>query len=77
LAAKKKKERIQKAFKEGLEYQVALPFCYTWMARTEKEYEAYAKGYVRITHPQFKVIDVDINKRIAICIQERPEGDSK
>lgn len=70
MATRKKKEKVQKAFKEGLEYRVALPFCYTWMARTEKEYEAYAKGYVRATHPEFKVISVDRKKQVAICVKE-------
>ncbi|WP_457786516.1 hypothetical protein [Geobacillus sp. Geo 8.1] len=70
MAAKKKKERIQKAFKEGLEYQVDLPFCYTWMARTEKEYEAYATGYIKIVHPEFKVIGVDREKQVVICVKE-------
>ncbi|QOR83827.1 hypothetical protein D9545_08275 [Geobacillus stearothermophilus] len=77
MATRKKKEKVQKAFKEGLEYPVALPFCYTWMARTEKEYEAYARGYIRIVHPEFKVIEVDKKKQVVVCIKERPEGDSK
>ncbi|MBB6285240.1 hypothetical protein [Geobacillus subterraneus] len=68
--ATRRKEKIQKAFKEGLEYRVALPFCYTWMARTEKEYEAYATGYIKIVHPEFKVIDVDREKQAAICVKE-------
>ncbi|MED3747588.1 hypothetical protein P4521_05260 [Geobacillus stearothermophilus] len=47
------------------------------MARTEKEYEAYARGYIRIVHPEFKVIEVDKEKQVVVCIKERPEGDSK
>lgn len=74
MATRKKKERIQKVFKEGLEYPVALPFCYAWMARTAKEYEAYAKGYVRATHPEFKVIEVDREKQVAICIKEEQDA---
>ncbi|ADI25313.1 hypothetical protein [Geobacillus sp. C56-T3] len=67
---RKKKEKVQKAFKEGLEYRVAFPFCYTWMARTEKEYEAYATGYIKIVHPEFKVIGVDREKQVVICVKE-------
>ncbi|BBW99043.1 hypothetical protein [Geobacillus subterraneus] len=63
-----KKKQVEKVHKPGLEYEVAIPYCYTWMARTKQEYIGYVQGYVRASHPGFRVVRIEKGK--AICVKE-------
>ncbi|AWO74941.1 hypothetical protein P9726_00520 [Geobacillus stearothermophilus] len=67
-----KKKPVEKAHKPGLEYEVAIPHCYTWLARTKQEYIGYVMGYVRASHPGFRVVRIEKGK--AICIKEEQQS---
>jgi hypothetical protein len=52
-----------------LEYRIAIPHCYRWMAAGNKKlYIAYVIGYVKRSHPNLKV--KQIKGRYAICIKK-------
>ncbi|WPZ17836.1 hypothetical protein UM396_14720 [Geobacillus subterraneus] len=65
------KKLVEKAYKPGLEYEVAIPHCYTWFARTKQEYIGYVMGYVRASHPGFRVVRIEKGK--VICVKEAQE----
>lgn len=51
-----------------MEYRIAIPHCYTWMARNRKEYIAYIKGYIKSSHPGLKPVRVE--GRYVICVKK-------
>jgi hypothetical protein len=52
-----------------MEYRIAIPHCYTWMAAGNKKlYIAYIKGYIKSSHPGLKPKRVE--GRYVICIKE-------
>lgn len=63
-----RKKPVEKAYRQGLEYEVAIPHCYKWLARTKQEYIGYVMGYVRASHPGFRVVRIE--KGRAICAKE-------
>ncbi|AKM19832.1 hypothetical protein GARCT_02581 [Geobacillus sp. 12AMOR1] len=63
-----RKKPVEKTYRPGLEYEVAIPHFYKCMARTKQEYIGYVAGYVRASHPGFRVVRIE--KGRAICVKE-------
>ncbi|BBW97253.1 hypothetical protein ACPVTF_04040 [Geobacillus icigianus] len=43
-----------------MEYKVAIPHCYKWMAADNKKlYIEYIKGYIKSSHPGLKPVRVE------------------
>lgn len=52
-----------------MEYKVAIPDCYKWMAASNKKlYVEYVKGFIKNSHPGLK--PVRIEKGYVICVKK-------
>lgn len=52
-----------------MEYRIAIPHCYTWMASGNKDlYVRYIKGYIKSSHPGLKPVRVEGS--VVICIKK-------